>query len=138
MNGTSRCLILRLSVGPTLICRPLQLTTPDELLSLPTTIPLPKLPTLVGSLERLEIGEKWSCSSILSRAANALSWHSPVIRCRQSMRQATSCSGRILTATVQPTVLCSGCLADICSLLHPAVIPHLSAERLGQWMPGLR
>src|SRR5205814_7006433 len=66
MNGTSRCLILRLLVGPTLICRPLQLTTPDKLLSLPITIPLLRLPTLVGSLEHLEIGEKWSCSSIPS------------------------------------------------------------------------
>ena len=95
-------------VGPTLICRPLQLTTPDKLLSLLITIPLPKPSTLVGLRELLEIGEKSSCSSILSTVDNALAWRSPVIRCRQSMRQGTSCSGLILIATGQPTALCLG------------------------------
>ena len=69
--------ILRQSVGPTLICRPLQLTMPDKLLSLLITIPLPKPRIPVGSRELLEIGEKSSCSSILSMAGNVSAWHFP-------------------------------------------------------------
>ena len=42
MNGKSRFLILLLLVGPTLICKPLQLITPDKLPSLPITIPPPE------------------------------------------------------------------------------------------------
>ncbi|PYK10662.1 MAG: hypothetical protein DME65_09190 [Verrucomicrobia bacterium] len=35
-------------------------------------------------------------------------WHSPVTRCKQSMRQATLCSGLVLIATAHPTALCLG------------------------------
>src|SRR5437660_10672057 len=108
MNGTSRFLILRLLVGLTLICKPLQLTTPGRLPSLLITILLPIASILVGSREPLEIGEKSSCSSILLMAGNALAWHFPVIRCRQSMRQATWYSGPILIATGHLTALCLG------------------------------
>ena len=105
MNGTLRCPILRQSVGPTLICRPLQLTMPDKLLSLLITVPLQIRSTLVGSQELLEIGEKSWCFSILSTVGNALAWHSHVIQCKQSMRQEMSCSGQILIATVRAIAL---------------------------------
>src|SRR5437868_6385367 len=106
MNGTSKFLILRLSVGLTLICRPLQLTTLDKLPSLLITILLPIQSILDGSRELLAIGGKSWCSSIPSTAGNALVWHSPVTQCKQSMRQATLCSGLILIATAHPTASC--------------------------------
>lgn len=92
--------------GTYLDMQALQLTMRDKLPSLLITIPLPIPSTLVGSREHLEIGEKSSCSSILSTAANALAWRSPVIRCRQSMRQGTLCSGPILIATGHLTASC--------------------------------
>ena len=68
--------------------------------------PTPQTTILVGLRELLEIGEKSSCSSILSMAGNASAWHFPVIQCRQSTRQEMLCFGLTLIATVQATALC--------------------------------
>ena len=108
MNGTLRCPIPRRSVEPISICKPLQLTMPDRSPFLLITGLLPIPSTLVGSRELPEIGEKSSCSSILSMAGNASAWHSRVIQCRQSTRQGMSCSGLTLIATGMRTALCLG------------------------------
>src|SRR5436190_12490733 len=106
MNGTSRFLILHPSVEPILTCKPLHLITPARLpFSLITGL-LPIPCTLGGSREPRAIGEKSSCSSIPSTAANALAWHSPVTRCKQSMRQATLYFGQISIATERLTASC--------------------------------
>ena len=61
----------------------------------------------VGSQELLEIGEKSSCSSILSTVDNALAWRS------RNPMQTIDAAGNVvfwanLIATIQPTALCLG------------------------------